>query len=192
MSPSCENPVPFDALISYWLDANPTAGESGLEAHLFACAGCSQRLERLVRLGAGLRQALREGRVHAVLNPAFLRKLRRDGLRVREYRLQPGGNVACTVTPDDDLVVAYLQADLGDVRRLDLVYHDVGAGTHARLEDVAFDRESGGLVLTNNIPALRKLGSTTIRMQLLSVDATAQRELGSYTFNHSRFDTSAG
>ena len=38
----------------------------------------------------------------------------------------------CTVTPEDDLVVAYLHAPLRDVRRLDLLIHDATAGNDAR------------------------------------------------------------
>ena len=85
-----------------------------------------------MRLGDGIQQVTRAGDVHAVLTAAFIRRLQQSGVRVREYRLQPGGSVNCTVAPEDDLVVAHLHAPLGDVERLDLLLDDVTSGARWR------------------------------------------------------------
>ena len=186
--PVCTAVVPVATLAAYWLGELDAANETELEEHLFGCAHCSGRLRSIVQLAEGIRRATREGRLHAVLSASFVRRLKEDGLRVREYRLQPGGSVACTVTPSDDLVVAHLHAPLRDVRRLDLVCDDLTAGTHVRLQDVAFDPASEEIVLASNVMELRKLASTTQRMQLVSVEDAAEREIGTYTFNHSRYE----
>ena len=100
----------------------------------------------IVDLGAAIR---RDARCAAdfgfVLPAAFIRRIKDAGLHVREYDLEPGGSVNCTVTPDDDLVVAHLHAPLRDVQRLDVLIDDSTSGTH-RANDVAFDPAAGGLV----------------------------------------------
>lgn len=184
----CMAVIPVATLAAYWLGELNAANESELEEHLFGCVDCSGQLRSIVQLGEGIRQATREGRWHAVLSVSFVKALQEDGLRVREYRLQPGGSVACTVAPHDDLVVAYLHAPLRNVRQLDLVYHDLTADTHVRMQDVAFDPASDEIVLASNVVALRQLTSVTHRLQLVSVEDAGERELGTYTFNHSRYE----
>jgi hypothetical protein len=181
----CTAVVPVVTLTEYWLGELDSARESAVEEHLFGCAHCAGRLRSIVQLAEGIRRATREGRQHAVFSASFVRKLQDDGLRVREYRLQPGGSVACTVAPDDDLVVAHLHAPLQDVRQLDLVVDDLTAGTQVRLHDVAFDARAGEIVLASNVTTLRRLPSCTQRMQLVSVEGAAERPIGTYTFNHS-------
>jgi hypothetical protein len=106
---------------------------------------------------------------------------------VREYQVQPGTSVACTIAPEDDLIVSRLHAPLADVQRLDLVYEHPAAGTRHRLEDLAFDRNAGEVVIASNTPFVRSLGRTTLHMRLLAVQGGVERELGVYTFNHSPY-----
>lgn len=181
----CRTPASVATLMGYWLGELDADSEADLEAHLFGCAACSARLRQVAQLARGMRAAMRAGRVHAAITPGFLDRLRHDGLRIREYRLGPGESVACTVGPEDDLVVSRLQAPLQDVRKVDLVYQDVTAGTQSRIEDLPFDKGGDCVMIANSMPELRRLGRATLRMQLLAVDAADQRELGTYTFNHS-------
>ena len=129
---SCTAPTPAAALIDYWLGELEGEREVELEEHLFGCEPCSARLRDLARLGEGIGHAMRAGHVPAVLTAAFIRRLQASGMRVREYRLQPGGSVNCTVAPDDDLVIAHLHAPLGGVQRLDLLFDDVTSGARWR------------------------------------------------------------
>jgi hypothetical protein len=184
--PVCIRAIPTSALLSYWMGEN-VAEEAALEEHLMACTHCSARLEALVRLGRGIRGATRSGNFHGVLCAAFVETLRQDGLRVREYRLAPNTRVACTVTPDDDLVVSYLSAPLRDVERLDLVFEDLVAGHALRMTDVAFDPAAEEVVLAPNTTALRALDTGPRRARLIAVQDGVERELGSYTFDHTRF-----
>ncbi len=184
----CIKASPTSALLAYWLGES-VAEEAAVEEHLMACPHCSARLQSLVRLGRGIRRATRAGNIHGVLSASFVDELRDDGLRVREYRLQPGASVACTVTPDDDLVVSYLSAPLRDVQRLDLVFEDPGSGHELRMADVAFDPEAGEVVLAPSTAALRVFDTGPRRARLLAVHDGEEREIGCYTFNHTRFET---
>jgi hypothetical protein len=173
------------ALLTYWLGELDDAAESQIEEHLFACAACSARLRDIVQLRDGIRQQLLNGTLSSVLSETFIQRLQAAGMRVREYHLQPGGSVYCTVTPQDDLVVAHLQASLRNVRRLDLVFEDVAGGIQRRAHDVPFDPAAGQVTFMPNVTELRTLGVVTQRAQLIAVDDARERVIASYTFNHS-------
>jgi hypothetical protein len=110
-------------------------------------------------------------------------RVKAAGLRLREYRLEPGGSVDCTITPDDDLVVAHLHASLRDVRRLDLLIDDTTLGK-LRANDVAFDPAAESVVAVTSSVFLRTLKHSQQRVQLVAVDGAEERVLGDYTFNH--------
>jgi hypothetical protein len=171
-------------LLEYWLGDLDDAQELILDEHLFACSACSERLRTIVDLGAAIRRELLRGHFGFVLPAAFIHRIKQAGLRVREYNLEPGGSVNCTVTPDDDLVVAYLHAPLRDVRRLDLVIHDSTAGTQ-RARDVAFDPQADSLTMVPGVSYLRTLGHTQQRVRLVAVEGVDERVIADYTFIHS-------
>ena len=187
---TCTSPIATSAMLAYWF-AEDVATEALAEEHLMGCAHCSARLEKLLQLGDGIRQAIRDGKFHGVFSNAFLGHLRANGVRVREYHLQAGGSVACTIAPDDDLVVSHLRAPLADVQRLDLVFLDLASGQELRMADVAFDPAAEEIVLAPNSHALRALGSASQQLRLMAVTDGSEREIGRYTFNHYRFTTGA-
>jgi hypothetical protein len=115
----------------------------------------------------------------------FVQQLKQAGMRVREYHLQPGGSVNCTVAPEDDLVVSHLAAPLRDVQRLDLIFE--GEGWRQRLQDIAFDPASGEVVFVPSVAELRKMGVSANRAHLVAVGPGAERVIGHYTFNHSPY-----
>jgi hypothetical protein len=170
-------------LLAYWLGELDEAQESRLDEHLFACSDCAEQLRGIVALGAAIRSELLRGDLGFVLPLAFIRRIKDAGLRVREYELEPGGSVQCTVAPDDDLVVAHLHAPLRDVRRLDLVIEDEKIGT-LRVNDVAFDPAADGLAMVPSVAYLRTLRNERQRVRLLAVDGVHERVIGDYTFNH--------
>ena len=172
-------------LLAYWLGELDEAHELRLDEHLLACSACSERLRTIVDLGTAIRgELLRGNNFGFVLPAAFIRRIKEAGLRVREYNLEPGGSVNCTITPDDDLVVSYLHAPLRDVRRLDFVIHDPTAGT-LRLSDVAFDPETHGVTFVPSVSYLRTLGHAQLRARLVAVEGVDERVIADYTFNHS-------
>jgi len=178
--------ISLETLIAYWLGELPAAAEEPLEEHLFACAGCSARLEELAALAAGIRAAVREGRVHAVISAPFLELLRRQGLRIREYRVPAGGRVDCTLRADDDAVVSRMQAPLAGAKRVDALQRlELGGEVfETRLEDVPFDPAAGEVLNLPSAAGLRKLPAHTLRVRLVAVDEAGERPLGEYTFAH--------
>ena len=73
------------------------------------------------------------------------------------------------------------------MQRLDLVFEDLPSGTEMCMSDVAFDPAAEGIVLAPNMAMLREFDTGTRRARLVAVQDGAERELGTYTFNHTRF-----
>ncbi|MGE3161872.1 MAG: anti-sigma factor [Burkholderiales bacterium] len=182
----CAKPIDWETLTAYWLGELPAGEQDGVEAHYFGCAHCAARLERLAALAQGIRAAVREGRIAFGLTPRFLERLKREGVRIREYAMAPGGSVDCTITAEDDAVVTHFKAPLAGVKRVDaLGTREVGGRTERwRVEDVTFDAAAGEVLLAPSAAALRKPPAFTERVQLLAVDEAGERSLGEYTFRH--------
>ena len=177
------HPIDIQRLVAYWLGEADT---EQLEEHLFACAECSARLEEIAALGAGVRAVVREARVAAVISGPFLEALRRQGMRIREYRVPAGGSVDCTLLAHEDAVVSTVEAPLAGVARLDALMRVEAGGevTEARVEDVPFDAASGEVVLLQSSEMLRRLPAHVHRLRLVAVEGKAERVVGEYTFVH--------
>jgi len=175
-----------DALLDYWLhDLAPAAAVDAVDEHLMQCPACGQVLDELIALGAGVRTAFRAGDVSAVTTAGFVQRLASQGMRVREYRLPVNGSVNCTVAPDDDLLVSYLEASLEGVQRLDAVTEwSLEPGVEHRLEDVPFDPQAGEVLYLPKIAAVKELPENTLRVRLLAVESGSAREIGRYAFFH--------
>ncbi len=183
----CAQPIDYETLIAYCLGELDAAAEAPLEEHVFACAHCTRRLEGLAALASGIRAAVREGAVALALTPRFLGTLKDQGLRIREYAVDPGGRVDCTITAQDDAVVSRLHAPLAGLRRVDALHSlDLGGGRieRRRVDDVPFDPESGEVIFTPSAKELRALPAHTWRVQLFAVDEAGERTLGEYRFDH--------
>ena len=183
MSARCLEPLELAVLIDYWFGELPEPDQERVEEHLFACDECGGRVRELVGIGEGVRRLAHQGAFHVVVSPSFLETASRRGLRVREYSVPPGGRVACTVTPDDDLLVGRLQGDFSGISRLDLVVQTEG-GPEQRVEDLPVNPSSREVILAEPMPVLRALGSCVIRMRLLAPDPAGERLVGEYTFAH--------
>jgi hypothetical protein len=181
---TCRDPIAFETLAAYWLGEVPENPEATLEEHLFACAHCSRRLEQLVALAAGVRAAVERGRVSMVVSERFVAAMKRAGLRLREYQLDPGGSVYCTIRADDDAVVSRLRAPLAGVTRLDVVRLR-GGEPEERLVDVPFDAEAGEVFVIPSAAWLKTMPAFTMRMRLIGLSEQGEAPLGEYTFNHS-------
>lgn len=177
---------PLDAgiLLGYWLAELDAEREGAVEAHLFECTSCSDRLAELAAMAGGTRELVRRGLIAAVVSGEFITRLRDRGLRVREYRVERGGSVNCTVAPDDDVVIGRLSGGLEGIERLDFVSRDASGLIRERLSDVPFDPRAGELVFTTHLPTLRGFGSTTLRVELVAVGADREEVIGEYLFRH--------
>jgi hypothetical protein len=184
MSDACAQPLDLATLVDYWLEDEASPDRESVEEHLIGCEGCSRRLQGLVSIGEGVRRVAQEGAVQVVVTPAFLEQAAREGLRTREYRVTPGGRVACTVLPEDDLVVGRLQGDFTGVSRLDVVSFAEG-WPEERLADIPFSPDAPELIVAQAMPALRAMRESVIHMRLLAQEEGSERLLGEYTFAHS-------
>lgn len=122
-----------------------------------------------------------------MISKGFLDTMRAQGLRVREYQVEPGGRVECTIKAEDDAVVSRVRAPLAGVKRLDALWRiEVGGRVEeSRLEDVPFDPASGEVLqLPVAADRLRKMPAHTATMRLVAVEDKGERELGEYVFAH--------
>jgi hypothetical protein len=174
-----------ETLLDYWLhDADPLSTDA-VDEHLMQCDACGQVLDELIALGEGVRTAFRAGAVSAVSSDAFVQRLLAQGLQVREYRLPHNGSVNCTVAPEDELLVAHLEAPLQGVERLDaLTQLSIEPGVQRRLQDIAFDPQAGEVLFLPKIAEVKTLAAHTMQVTLLAVEPGGTREVGRYTFNH--------
>jgi hypothetical protein len=174
----------FGALVEYWFGELAPEDEQRMEEHLFDCARCSEQLGELAQLGAGISSAFRSGSLRAVISAPFLEKMKTAGLRLREYRVSPGGSVRCTISAADDAVVGRLEAPLTDVARLDLAVLDERGEVRSRLQDIPFDPGAGEVLFCPSAARLKKLPAHTDVVRLIAVDEAGQRSLADYTFIH--------
>lgn len=179
----CLEALDLAVLADYWFGDLKLPDEERVEEHLLGCGECSGRLHILVATGEGVRRLARQGAFHLVVSPSFLETASRQGLRVREYSVPPGGRVACTVTAEDDLVVARLEGDFTGITRLDLV-RQIEDGPEERFEDLPVASSSHELIVAQSMPALRALASSTTRLRLLAREPGGDRLVGEYTFAH--------
>ncbi len=173
---------PDSTLLAWWLDELDEEEANEVEEHLFECEECGARLRYLLQLGEAVKRALLEGHVAGAVSGRFIERLREDGLHIREYRLAAGGSVACTVAPDDDLLVSYLQAPLEGVRQLDAEFDD-HTGTH-RTTHIPFDATKNEVAFIAPTALLKTWGAAQQRVRLLTVAHGTERVIGEYTFNH--------
>jgi anti-sigma factor RsiW len=179
---NCANPIDEGVLADYWLAALSPTEEESVEEHLLGCDACGNRLREIIAIADSIRTMARQGSVRVVVSEAFLERAAREGLRVRQYAPPRGGSVNCTVAADDDLLVGKLAVDLRQAARVDLCFTHPG-GT-IRLPDIPVNPESGSVVLSVAIDAMRLAPAHTAVIQLVAVDESGERVLGEYTFNH--------
>ena len=177
----------FETLVAYWLGDLPAGQSDNLEEHVFACAHCAQRLEWLAALQHGVRAAVRAGRVGLFVSKRFVETLAQAGLRLREYGLDPGDSVNCTIRAEDDAVLSHLRVPLGGATRVDVLRRvSVGGAQQPekRVLDVPFDAAAGELLFIPTPVALKAMPSYVLQLRLVAVDEAGERPLGEYTFRH--------
>lgn len=182
MTAACASPIPDERLIDYWAGDLPAADGDALEAHLFACADCSARLEAVASVAGGLGVLARQGRISGIISRALLNKLQRDGVRVRQFTLDPGETVPCAAYPGDDVVVTWLNADLTDVRRVSLRVTGPNDTVFGVLDDVAVPAAGTSVLWATPGAFVRSMPSTQLRLTLRTADGASL--LGEYVLEH--------
>jgi anti-sigma factor RsiW len=179
------HPLEFGTLVEYWLGELDADAEARIDEHLLGCDACGARLDEIMSLASGVREAYEGGAVHAFVTEAFVQSLARRGVRLAEYNLPRGGSVNCTVHPEDQVLVARLQAPLQGVSRIDAI---LGGDAPAHVfRDIPFEPRAGAVVLTPSIAAIRSMPSHRAVIRLVAMEEGGERVIGDYTFFHSRF-----
>ena len=183
----CPSLVDTEVLADYWLGALEAPDEEAVELHLLACDRCGDRLREVIALADAIRDLAGAGALHVVVSDTFLRRARENGLRVREYAPPVGGSVACTVTADDDLLIARLAADVSDAGRVDLCFCDEHGVETMRLPDVPVHPGARDVALQVSMTFMREAPDHTVLMRMVAGDdGGGGRVLGEYTFHHQR------
>jgi len=183
----CLAPIEPALLMDYWVALLPAAETDAVEEHLFECDQCGDRLRETVALADALRALARSGVLFVVVSEALVQQASGAGQRVREYSVAPGETVLCTVSADDDFLIARLAADLGGTARVDLSFTDLSGVERQRLTDIPIRAQDGGVVLQESVTWAKASPSTSMIARLLAVDANGSEELiAEYTFHHTR------
>lgn len=184
---SCPTPLDTATLADYWLALLPAAAEDSVEQHLFECDQCGARLREAISLVDGIRALVRGGSLRMIVSETFLERAAAAGLHLREYAPAPGGSVACTVTAEDDILIARLPADLEGTSRVDLCLCDGNGVEQRRSSDIPFRPNSGGVVYQESMAFAKAAPTSTMIVRLVALDESeGERLLGEYTFNHTR------
>jgi anti-sigma factor RsiW len=184
MTAPCDAPIRDEALLEYWCGELPAEAGEQLEEHLFACAACAGRLQRLSSMAGGITALARSGRVSGIISRALLNRLQRDGLNVRVFTLAPGETVPCAAFPSDDLVVAALRADLAGIRAVTLSVLPAGEGSLMALTDVPVRAEDTEILWATPGARIRQMPSMRLHLTL-SAAGPDGRVLGEYQLDHS-------
>jgi len=183
MTDACVKPIADDTFLEWWAGELAPAPRRRLEEHLLACGECAARLRVAGAVADGVRELVRRGRVPTVLTAGVLERLRREGRKVREYRVAPGEGVRCTVAPEDDVLVTRLALPPAGAARVDLVSR-LDDGEEQRQRDLPLDPGASELILAVPIDVIRSLPASVLVLRLVGVRPEGERSLGEYTFRH--------
>jgi hypothetical protein len=183
----CSNPLDAGVLADYWLAALEPDQEEAIEEHLLGCDRCGARLREVIALAEGVRRLAAEGSLRMIVSEGFLRRAEADGLRIRSYDIPAGGSVQCTVSAEDDLLIAQLAVNVSGARRLDLALFDERGNEQTRFADIPVSARTTSVLLHESAPNLKDAPTHSMIARLLAIDeAGSERLLGEYTFHHTR------
>jgi anti-sigma factor RsiW len=181
---TCPTPLAVEELLDYWTGELPAPRAEAVEEHVFACEPCASRLAELEALAASVRRLTETGRFRAAVAPSLVEVLAARGLRIRTFRPRAGESTPCGMAPDDELLVGRIAVDLRGVARIDLAVCDERWAERERLADVPFDRRRSEVVVAERVDQPELQTAHVLRLRLLAVDPTGERELGTYALAH--------
>jgi anti-sigma factor RsiW len=191
-SSTCLTPVPLHDLIDYAIGELPAPDQDLLEAHVFSCEGCSNRLESVYALGTAIAASVAQGPTSAAVSARLLETIGRRGARVRQYHLVPGGAVACTVAPYDDFVAVHLEGMPEGVTDLavdvDFLDHTAGASRAQHREGVPVDVTTRAAVMLFPASLIRTYPRSRWTMTVRGQGTAGAGELGPFLMEHTPWD----
>lgn len=188
---TCSTPLELSEIASYRLGELPAATEADIEAQYFACAGCAQRVRWAEEVESAVIDIVHRGGVRAAVTERFVRKARAAGIVIREYSIEPGGSVQCTIAPGDDFVVVRLgvgplsaptvqvTSSMTDLER--------GLAGSSVTQDAVVDRSSQAVLYAFPGDVVRGFPKSRWVMTVSATDEAGAQGLGPYTMNHTPF-----
>jgi hypothetical protein len=184
MTNACAMPLSLDTLLAYWFGELGEEAERRTEQHFFDCADCCANLEEMATFGAAVRSVFASGFITAIISPAVVERMKERGMKLREYPVEPGGTVNCTIAAQDDAVISRLKARLAGVMRVDVLRLDESGTVRSRHADVPFDAAADEVLVCPSSAALKAMPAYRETMRLLAIDAEGEHALGDYVFDH--------
>jgi hypothetical protein len=185
--PACAAPTDAALLMDYWLGHLEPSDEEPIELHLLECDSCGARLREVVTLAEGLRALARSGSLRVIVSDALIERATEEGRRVRQYTLNPGEPIACTIAADDDFLVGHLVADLAGVSRVDLSLCDPQGREWERMADIPVRADAPAVVLQESASYAKAAPTSSMSARLLAIDSDGtERLVAEYFFNHTR------
>jgi hypothetical protein len=135
-------PIPFETLAALWSGELLPEIADEVEQHLFSCDGCAAMSDRLGRLVEGLREML-----PPVISHALRDRLIAKGTRVKVTIVDVGVDTHARFTPEIDLLIHVLRADLSRAERVDVELVDPEGTPHVELIHVPFDPRAGEVLI---------------------------------------------
>ena len=184
---ACPTPIEAGVLMDYWLAALSSEAEEAVEEHLMTCDVCGDRLREIIALAEALRALARSGSLQVVVSDRLVTQAAETGSRVRQYTASHGEAIQCTVSADDDLLVARLAVEMTTASRVDLSWCDPRGVEHQRMTDIPVRADAESVLCQQSITWAKASPTATMIARLLAVDADGgERLLGEYTFHHTR------
>lgn len=140
---ACE--VEESALLDYTLADLDEAASLALEEHLFECAACTARAERLARVVDGLRKWASGPPL--IATPAIIAR-HAPPERVQMVEIGPFETRAIPIRDDVDFVVVKVAIDLDGVERVDVLASGPDGEPFAEVVNAPFDPASGAIFAT--------------------------------------------
>lgn len=174
----------LEDLLDYWFGDLSPERSGWLEEQLFADEGLAARLELVVRLQEGLRGVIRRGQLQSGVSLEAVRRFEREGLILREYRIEPDQVVPCSIDAED-LVVVRLAGAFEGTEAVDVVMEAELEGlgpSIERSEGVPVDRSTGEVVLVFPGDRVRALPRSFLNYRVLR--AVQETLLGVFGMDH--------
>ena len=183
-SEQCSRGASFDDLLDYWIGDLDQASAERVEAHIFECTECANRLAHIATTAAAVADAVRGARVQGIVTDAVLNKLSRDGVRIRTYAPEPGTFMPCAVWPEDDLVVSRLKGDFSGYDELTLVLKADEGPELSRNVDIPLISGTREIVTATSASHLRRLPSMRLRLIVSGKRGETEHVIGEYGLEH--------
>ena len=171
-------------LLDYWVGDLDQASADHVEAHVFECAECADRLADVAAIASAIGEAIRGGRVQTVITDEVLNRLSRDGLRIRTYTPKPGTFIPCAVWPEDDLVVSRLRGDFSGYDELTLALKSDDGTELSRSVDIPLISGTDEILTATSAAQLRQLPSMRLRLIVSGRRGDSEQVIGEYGLEH--------